>query len=520
MFWFRKINKQKRFSSPLIIFWVILMIIAVGFLWINTLFWFQKASMEEKASIAKNITWWIDSKISTLITKSNLLYQVLQSGWSLLDHQQDLQEIITLIKENPTIKKYLPKQYLWIYEFAQKRLVHSDILIDLLGPDRVRTYFVALMNTAEIRPNGGFFWSYAIIQLYKGKLVHYKVYDTYYAYHQNTWSKLFLTPEYQKILGQQTINIISPNLYGQTAIDAGNIKILYEQLFPGQLLDGVILLDTELISQLLPSIQPKLLERQFINASIDLIRWTVRGNKKEQYLAEIGSFIETHKDELINQIISSLPSILQSNHIQLYLPATSNSFQSFLETQWLSKKRKSNELTIHHINKSFNKIDTFVNKKYTLQDQQGKILLEWTQPTLALDMIQDTLKRGEVVDLYLFYTLSIPQSIIDQIFALTKQYEIELTPREQHILWLSYNRHNQLILTLPDSLVFESIDGSIFCKNQPTASGSLVSVVNTKPSSCYTLIDGKHYQTLSFDMMWFGNNVLKVVRVRFRYTGE
>ncbi|MBP7007814.1 hypothetical protein KBB05_03730 [Patescibacteria group bacterium] len=49
-------------------------------------------------------------------------------------------------------------------------------------------------------------------------------------------------------------------------------------------------------------------------------------------------------------------------------------------------------------------------------------------------MIQDTLKRGEVVDLYLFYTLSIPQSIIDQIFALTKQYEIELTPREQHIL--------------------------------------------------------------------------------------
>jgi len=73
-------------------------------------------------------------------------------------------------------------------------------------------------------------------------------------------------------LGQQTINIVSPNLYGQTNIDAGNIKILYEQLFPSQPLDGVILVDTDLLTSLLPSLKPKLVEWQFINAAIDLIR--------------------------------------------------------------------------------------------------------------------------------------------------------------------------------------------------------------------------------------------------------
>lgn len=521
MFWFRKPPQTPSFSPSLVIFGIVMSCITIVFLWINTLLGFWKASIDKKASIAEKLTWWVDSDVSKLVAKSSFLYQTILSGWSLLDYQSDLQEVIRIIKTNTTIKTYLPKKFLPQYDLAQRRLKYSDDLIDLMWPDRIRTYFVALMNTSEIRPNGGFFWSYAIVQLYKGKLVHYKVYDTYYAYYQNTGTKVSLTKEYQTLLGQQTINIVSPNLYGQTNIDAGNIKILYEQLFPSQPLDGVILVDTDLLTSLLPSLKPKLVEWQFINAAIDLIRWWVSGGKKQQYLAEIGLFIETHKDELIDQIISNSSTLLSSHHMQLYLPKSSKAFQVFLEKEWAVNTLHNDDLTIHHINKSFNKVDTFVSKKYTLQDQQGKLIFEWSQPEIAMSEIEDMLKRWDIYDLYLFYTLSVPQRYLDQIFSLTKQYEIELTPREQHILGLSYNRHNQLIVHLPSNLLFESIDGSVFCKNQNTLSWALSSSpVKTTPSSCFTLINSKYNQILSFDMVGFGNNVLKVVRVRLRYTGK
>jgi len=59
----------------------------------------------------------------------------------------------------------------------------------------------------------------------------------------------------------------------------------------------------------------------------------VSGGKKQQYLAEIGLFIETHKDELIDQIISNSSTLLSSHHMQLYLPKSSKAFQAFLEKE-------------------------------------------------------------------------------------------------------------------------------------------------------------------------------------------
>jgi len=81
-----------------------------------------------------------------------------------------------------------------------------------------------------------------------------------------------LDANYQKVLGQQSINFISPNVYGFTPQDGGNIKILYEQLFPGQNIDGVIMIKSDLLEFLIPGLKAKLIERQFVNASIDLIR--------------------------------------------------------------------------------------------------------------------------------------------------------------------------------------------------------------------------------------------------------
>jgi hypothetical protein len=93
------------------------------------------------------------------------------------------------------------------------------------------------------------------------------------------------------------------------------------------------MLKSDLFEFLLPEIRNKLIERQFVNASIDLIRGKVEGNKKERYLSDIGSYLEQHKSTIINQLIINLPSLLQQQFIQVYLPNSSTSFQEFLATE-------------------------------------------------------------------------------------------------------------------------------------------------------------------------------------------
>jgi len=90
---------------------------------------------------------------------------------------------------------------------------------------------------------------------------------------------------------------------------------------------------SDLFELLLPDIKNKLTERQFTNASIDLIRGKVEANKKEKYLSDIGSYLEQHKSELIDQIIINLPNLLEKHFIQVYLPKSSAPFQKFLVSQ-------------------------------------------------------------------------------------------------------------------------------------------------------------------------------------------
>jgi len=59
-----------------------------------------------------------------------------------------------IIKDNPSLESYIPQKYKALYELGKEFFVHEDQLIGMLGKDRVRTYLVALMNTAESRPNG------------------------------------------------------------------------------------------------------------------------------------------------------------------------------------------------------------------------------------------------------------------------------------------------------------------------------------------------------------------------------
>lgn len=502
MFWFRKTvhhtSSPKRFVVLVgLLVWSLFVIFAI----MNMIVWFSSSSIQKKTTSAKNLSFGVDRSLSILIDRIQKLSSVIQSGGAVLEYPDDVDQIISLLKTNPQRIDRLPESYRGFWSLIQERLPYSQDLIELLWPDRPHTYLIALMNTAESRPNWWFFGSYLIVTIYKGKITSHQVYDSYYAYHQNSWVSLRLDTLQAEILNQSTINFISPNMYGFTYQDAGNIILLYEKLFPSQHLDGVIMIKSDLLAQAVPELKSKLIEWQFVNACIDLIRWEIRGNKKESYLVDITSYVEKNNDRLINMLIPNIPSLIQQAWVQVYIPWSSESFRTFLSRQWLITEYDPHTLYIWHLNKSFNKIDQFLNKKHLIQDTQGTMIVETNDEIIPLDK---TLKSGTSYDRYLFYNLLIPQSYIDTIFSLTRTYNIELTKREQHILWLSANWHNQIIVHLPSDVIVESIDGDLFCSQQ----------LMQKP--CYRVLDARDHQVLTFDLMWFGSNILKVVKVRLK----
>lgn len=501
MFWFQK-KQQKKNSYWSVIFFTV--ILGFVFLILNGIYMLQSlsnSSVQQQSFAAQKLARGVDKQVGDFFASVGKLYSAIQSGEAVLDYVQDINTIFETLQTNQTLKDNIPAAYQDLYNFWLQRLPYKNDILELLWPDRVQTYLIALMNSAEIRPNGGFFWSYAIVQIQRWKLLKYQVYDSYYAYNQNSGARIMLDPNYQKILGQEDINFISPNVFWFTTQDAGNIKQLYENLFPWQSIDGVIMIKSEVLQKLLPELKSKLIERQFVNASIDLIRGDSLPNKKEKYLTDMGAFLNENKSTLLTQIMNNLPTLFKNHDIQLYFPRSALQFQSFLADQGLMTTHDKDNLYVWNLNKSFNKIDSFVIKRFVLQNNDGQTIAESENGIFDAKEIQKGLNNSQTYDLYFYYTLSIPQTYNDQIFWLTKQYDIELTAREQHILGLSYNWHNQVIVNLPENLEFVGLEGSFYAKN---------------PSVPYQIIDGLENQIVTFDVMWFINNGLTVVKMKVK----
>lgn len=69
---------------------------------------------------------------------------------------------------------------------------------------------------------------------------------------------------------------------------------LYNKLLH-QDIKGVIFIRSDLLENFFSSFREKAQERQFLNASVDLIRKEVRGNKKELYIKEIKQYFDNQR---------------------------------------------------------------------------------------------------------------------------------------------------------------------------------------------------------------------------------
>ncbi len=176
------------------------------------------------------------------------------------------------------------------------------------------------------------------------------------------------------------------------------------------------MIKSEVLQKLLPELKSKLIERQFVNASIDLIRGDSLPNKKEKYLTDMGAFLNENKSTLLTQIMNNLPTLFKNYDIQLYFPRSALQFQSFLADQGLMTTHDKDNLYIWNLNKSFNKIDSFVIKRFALQNNDGQTIAESENGIFDAKEIQKGLNNSQTYDLYFYYTLSIPQTYNDQIF--------------------------------------------------------------------------------------------------------
>jgi len=74
------------------------------------------------------------------------------------------------------LERFYPQHARLFHEFS---LLEKDIA-SLLGMEDPQTYLIVLQNTAEKRPNGGFFWSFALVTLAKWKVIDLQVSDSYH----------------------------------------------------------------------------------------------------------------------------------------------------------------------------------------------------------------------------------------------------------------------------------------------------------------------------------------------------
>lgn len=126
-----------------------------------------------------------------------------------------------------------------------------------------------------------------------------------------------IAPEWTApFLPDRKIGFIAGNKFGFSDIDGKNLKDLYELMFNktydmekvkktmqadlytkllNQDIKGVIFIRSDLMENFFTTFKAKEQERQFLNASVDLIRKQVRGNKKETYIKEIKQYFDNQK---------------------------------------------------------------------------------------------------------------------------------------------------------------------------------------------------------------------------------
>jgi hypothetical protein len=133
-------------------------------------------------------------------------------------------------------------------EFAQ----WDDDIISMLGYETPQTYLFILQNAAEKRPNGGFFGSFAVLTIDRGRIERFDILDSYVPGFDRPGASLQGPSWLLHFLPERDVYFVGANKIGFTYHDGAAIQQLYETSYPQQSVRGVIFLTTELFAYMLP----------------------------------------------------------------------------------------------------------------------------------------------------------------------------------------------------------------------------------------------------------------------------
>ena len=341
------------------------------------------------------------------------------------------------------------EQYARLAYFLEDIHPHKDELLMYMGANVPKSYLVILQNSSESRPNGWFFGSFAYVRVLQGRIRTIHMIDSYLGF--RTMPRVSVRPPEwsDPIYGWAPFGWIAANKFGFTNIDGDYMIKLYDKTFnspesdahiPAEVckdichrpIDGVIFVQTDGLKNLMPGLDRKTWERQFMNASIDIIRGDDLPNKKEYYLSDSQNFFMSQGATAVKNFVSQFSALTDKYTFWIYIPTISQGLNDILTKYNFTTIPNNHTLYSWDTNKSFNKIDEFVTKSIIIKDRIGDIMIEQTNN----DQVNiQSLEKGNYT-MEINYKITIPRYYKDYIYQLQDQYKITLTDRELGILSL------------------------------------------------------------------------------------
>ena len=467
-FWIEEISKKKN-GIPLIQFFIYSLLFLIFFRGFslysnitNILFGWTALDIFTKDLQSLSIYFLpIDKEVShELYTLDGIVDSYMEGENIFKTKKDEIEEVWYYIINN---QNYLSSLWFQRYEslmwFLSDLYDHREEVYALLWENYAYNYLIPLQNGNEKRPNWWFFGSFAFVTLSWWHIENLEVIDSYLADYIAPTARINLPSWYTKYFWERQLWFVAWNKFWFTDMDGKNMKILYEKAFNKEYDMGkvremysgkqrkllhdkyikwVIFLDSNLLTELLPWFTDKMRERQFINASIDIIRGEVRWNKKELYINEVLDYFFNNSTTIAKNLINNWDEVLNKRYIQIYLSDmfVSQEFRDMIARNNLNTRFQWWKIYARDVNIANNKSDDFITKRLKLYSSTWELITAQQNEILSLEW----LPVGEyqlVLDYYFF----VPESYRNFIKWLEKKYWIEITNREKWILVLSPVNH-------------------------------------------------------------------------------
>jgi len=458
-FWIHKRNQNNR--KPLhavsIVFFILLGISFSLILFYHkiSLFLFEKDKIDVFKEDLQQIAIYflpIDKQVSRfLVTLDSIIKWYLAWENILITQEKEIESSWEYVQKNQLyLKKVWFAWYEKIIDFVADLRKYKSEFFDLMGKNKPYNYLVILQNTNEKRPNGWFFWSFAFITMDKWHITNLEIVDSYYPDFIAYRTRIMAPERTSAFLPDRKIGFIAWNKFGFTDIDAKNLKDLYEKMFNEtyemwkveqtmapdlyekllhKYIKWVVFIRSDTIEDIIPGFREKIWEWQFLNASVDLLRWEIRGNKKEIYIKEVKDFFAKHRADIIKNVINNFDQLTKEQAINVWLSNVSTWMEETMQNHNLINTFKTWFIYAWDTNTSYDKVDWFVKKYINIKNKNQDVVKEI---------------RGDIVDvrdldpgrynMEISYELDVPQQYINFISELEKKYDIQITDREKGIL--------------------------------------------------------------------------------------